>query len=109
MKYANRLTDKELREIYSLFTDSDGKINELNITKDERSIALEGYVEIPEWEEETLKENPDATVIIDDDYEITDYDVTVYHHSGNCTPDYRKWMYNKFGDEYAKDYLFSNC
>lgn len=48
MKYANRLTDKELREIYSMFIDSDGKINELNITKDDRSIALEGYVEIPE-------------------------------------------------------------
>ena len=105
MKYADKLTDEELREIYSLFIDSDGKINKLNITKDNRSIGLEGYVEIPEWEEERLKEDPKATVIIDD-YEITDYDVKVYHHSGNCTPDYRKWMYKKFGDEYARDYLF---
>lgn len=108
MKYANKLTDEELRELYSMFTDSDAKINELNITRDEQSIGLEGYVEIPEWEEEILKENPDATVIIDDDYEITDYDVKVYHHSGDCTPDYRKWMYKKFGDEYARDYLFNN-
>lgn len=108
MKYANRLTDEELREVYGLFIDSDGKINELNITRDECSIGLEGYVEIPEFEEERLKEDSNATIIIDDDYEITDYDVKVYHHSGNCTSDYRKWMYNKFGDEYARDYLFND-
>lgn len=101
MKYANRLTDEELREVYGLFIDSDGKINELNITRDEYSIGLEGYVEIPEFEKDRLKEDANATLIIDDDYEITDYDVKVYHHSGNCTLDYRKWMYNKFGDEYA--------
>ena len=33
MKYANRLTDEELIEVYGLFIDSDGKINELNITR----------------------------------------------------------------------------
>lgn len=107
MKYANRLTDEELREVYGLFIDSDGKIKELNITRDEYSIGLEGYVEIPEFEKDRLKEDANATLIIDDDYEITDYDVKVYHHSGNCTLDYRKWMYNKFGDEYARDYLFN--
>ena len=107
MKYANRLTDEELREVYGLFIDSDGKINELNITRDEYSIGLEGYVEIPEFEKDRLKEDANATLIIDDDYEITDYDVKVYHHSGNCMLDYRKWMYNKFGDEYARDYLFN--
>ncbi len=48
MKYANKLTDEELRELYSIFTDSDAKINELNITRDEHSIGLEGYIEIPE-------------------------------------------------------------
>ncbi len=107
MKYANRLTDEELREVYGLFINSDGKINELNITRDEYSIGLEGYVEIPEFEKDRLKEDANATLITDDDYEITDYDVKVYHHSGNCTLDYRKWMYNKFGDEYARDYLFN--
>ena len=100
------LTDDELREVYSLFIESNGKINELNISKDERSIGLEDYVEIPEFEEELLKENQNATIIIDDDYEITDYDVVVYHHSGDCTLIYRKYMYGKFGDAYARDYLF---
>lgn len=106
MKYASKLTDDELRELYALFIDSDGKVKELNITKDDHSIGLEGHVEIPEYEEELLKENPDATLIIDDDYEITDYEVCVYHHSGNCTRLYREYMYRKFGDVYARDYLF---
>lgn len=105
MKYASQLTDEELREIYSLFIDLDGKINELHITRDECSIGLEGCVEIPEFEKERLEEDPDATIILDDDYELTDFDVKVYYHSGNCTSDYRKWMYKRFGDEYARDYL----
>lgn len=105
MKYANRLTDEELRELYQLFTDTDATIKELNIIKDECSIALEGMIEFPEYEEAILRENPNATIITDDDYEITDFEVKVYHHSGYCTSDFRMWMYKKFGNEYARDYL----
>lgn len=105
MKYANRLTDAELRELYLLFTDSNAKINELNITRDEYSISLEGYIEIPEFDKEILKENPGATLVIDDDYKLDDFNVKVYHHSGNVTKEYRKYMYEKFGNEYARDFL----
>jgi len=105
MKYANRLTEEELRELYQLFTDSDATIKELNITKDDYSVGLEGVIEFPEFDEEYLKGNPNATITTDDDYELTDFEVKVYHHSGNCTPNYRMWMYKKFGDEYARDYL----
>ena len=105
MKYANKLTEEELRELYLLFTDEGAKINELNIIKDDVSIALEGYVEIPEFEEKILKENPNPTLIIDDDYELDDFNVKVYHHSGDLTKVYREYMYKKFGNEYAKEYL----
>ena len=105
MKYANKLTEEELRELYLLFTDEGAKINELNIIKDDASIALGGYVEIPEFDEEILKENPNATLIIDDDYELDDFNVKVYHHSGDLTKVYREYMYKKFGNEYAKEYL----
>ena len=106
MKYVNQLTDDELKALYMLFTDKGAKIHSLNIVKDEVSIALEGFVEIPEWDEEYLRDNPQATIIIDDDYELDDYDVKVYHHSGDVTKEYRQYMYEKFGDAYAKDYLF---
>ena len=105
MKYANRLTDAELRELYLLFTDDDAKITELNITKDDYSISLEGYIEIPEFDEEIFKENPGATLVIDDDYELDDFNVKVYHHSDDVTKEYRKYMYEKFGNEYARDFL----
>ena len=105
MKYANKLTEEELRELYLLFTDEGAKINELNIIKDDVSIALEGYIEIPEFEEEILKKNPNATFITDDDYELDDFNVKVYHHSGDVTKVYREYMYKKFGNEYAKEYL----
>lgn len=105
MKYVNRLSDEELKEIYKLFIEDDAIINELNITRDNYSIDLEGYIEVKEWEEDILKENPNATVILDDDYELTDYYVKVYSHSGNVTKLYRKYMYNKFGEQYAIDYL----
>lgn len=108
MKYANQLSEEELKELYLLFTDEGAVINELSITKNDYSIALEGYIEVPEWEEEILKENPGATVVLDDDYELSDYRVKVYHHSGDVTKIYREYMFKKFGSEYAKDYLL-NC
>ena len=105
MKYADKLTEKELKKIYQLFTDSDATIKELTITRFDNSICLDGVIEIPEYEEDLLKENPNATIVIDDDYEIDDYNVREFHHSGDCSLDYRKWMYKKFGNEYAVDYL----
>ena len=107
MKYANKLTDEELRELYLLFTDTDAKINELHITRDNYSISLEGCIEIPEFDERILKENPDATIVVDDDYELYDFNVGVYHHSGDVTSIYREYMYEKFGNDYAKYYLFN--
>ena len=107
MKYANKLTEEELRELYLLFVDDGATINELHIIKDDYSITLKGYIEIPEFDEEILKENPNATIVIDDDYELDDFDVKVYHHSGDVTKTYRKYMYKKFGNKYAKDYLLN--
>ena len=80
MKYANRLTEEELRELYLLFTDEGAKINELHIVKDDDSIALEGYVEIPEFDKEILKENPNATIVIDDDYELSFSILFIIHY-----------------------------
>ena len=105
MKYANQLTEEELRELYEILTDSDAIIKSFKIEKSDISISLLGNIEIPEYEEEILKEDPNATIIIDDEYEILDYDVILHHRGGNVTNDYRKWMYKKFGNEYAKDFL----
>ena len=98
MKYANRLTEDEIFEIFKLCS-GNSVIQELEIVKGKSSIELYGYIQIED------PENPEETIEVQDDYELTDFNVRVYDHSGDPTYDYRKWMYNKFGEEYAKDYL----
>lgn len=98
MKYVNRLTEAELFEIFKLCS-WDSVTYELEVVKGDDSIDLYGYIYIED------PEDPDETIKVQDNYELTDFNVRVYDHSGNPTYDYRKWMYNKFGDEYAKDYL----
>ena len=41
------------------------------------------------------------------DYSIDDFHVKAYYHSGNMNPRFRKWMYKRFGTEYAEEYLFN--
>lgn len=106
MKYLSKLTDAELTAIYKSFMLSTDKFVDLTITRDENSITLEGHICIPEEDEEYADE--DGYCLIDEDYEITDYDAKAYHHSGNMSYKLREYLYEKFGVEYAKDYLFMN-
>ena len=79
MKYADKLTDEELTELYKSFMGDNDEFVSLCITRDESSIALEGYIKIPDDEKEG------EWMEIDEDYEITDYTIKAYHHSGNMT------------------------
>lgn len=103
MKYANQLTDNDLKQIYQLMTDSDAEIMELNIDRHESSISLNGFIKIPDGEDGFLE-------WVDDDYAIDDYSVDVCHHSDgdNCEITYRKFMLDKFGTDYAVDYLLAD-
>lgn len=104
MKYADKLTDEELTELYKSFMGDKDEFVSLDITRDDNRIALKGYIKIPyDYDEDDCVD--DDMIEIDEDYEITDYDIKAYHHSGNMTKEYRTYMYNKFGDKYAKDYL----
>lgn len=101
MKYANKLTDEELTCLYKSFLGKDDEFVDLIITRDENSIALEGHIRIPDDEEDSI----DGMIEIDEDYEITDYSIKAFHHSGNMTRVFREYMYKKFKNRYAKDYL----
>lgn len=70
-------------------------------------ICLTGKIEIPEFEDEYLKTSPHATLIVDNDYDLSDYNVKIYHHSGNLNEIYRKYMLKTFGISYALDFLFN--
>ena len=101
MKYANKLTDEELTCLYKSFLGKDDEFVDLIITRDENSIALEGHIRIPDDEEDAI----DGMIEIDEDYEITDYSIKAFHHSGNMTRVFKEYMYKKFKNRYAKDYL----
>ena len=104
LKYANRLTDEQLKEIYQLFLCEDERIVYLDISRYDDEICLDGKIEI---EEEYLKVNPHATLVVDNDYVLSDYNVKIYHHSGNLNEIYRKYMLKTFGADYALDFLFN--
>ena len=104
LKYANRLTDEQLKEIYQSFLCEDDKIILLDISRYDDEICLDGKIEI---EEECLKVNPHATLVVDNDYVLSDYNVKIYHHSGNLNEIYRKYMLKTFGTDYALDFLFN--
>lgn len=104
LRYANRLTDEQLKEIYQSFLCEDDKIILLDISRYDDEICLDGKIEI---EEECLKVNPHATLVVDNDYVLSDYNVKIYHHSGNLNEIYRKYMLKTFGADYALDFLFN--
>lgn len=106
MKYLSKLTDAELTAIYKSFMTSTDKFVDLTIIRDENSITLEGHIRIPEEDKEYVDE--EGYCLIDEDYEITDYNVKSYHHSENMNYKLREYLYGKFGIEYAKDFLFMN-
>lgn len=104
LRYANRLTDEQLKEIYQSFLCEDDKIILLDISRYDDEICLDGKIEI---EEECLKVNPHETLVVDNDYVLSDYNVKIYHHSGNLNEIYRKYMLKTFGADYALDFLFN--
>ena len=104
LRYANRLTDEQLKEIYQSFLCEDDKIVLLDISRYDDEICLDGKIEI---EEECLKVNPHATLVVDNDYVLSDYNVKIYNHSGNLNEIYRKYMLKTFGTDYALDFLFN--
>ena len=101
MKYINKLNDEELTELFKLFMATDEEFVSLEIDRYDFFISLNGIVRIPD------DENDGDMIAVEDNYDISDYNVKVYSHSGNVTKDYRKYMYKKFGYKYAKDYLLN--
>lgn len=106
MKWVTQLSDEELTALYLSFMGEQDKFVDLTITRSESSIGLEGHIRIPEDDEDYADE--DGMCEIDEDYDITDYHVKSYHHSGNMTNVFRSYMYKKFGIAYAEEYLLEH-
>lgn len=99
MKYVSQLSDKELEEIFRVFMADDDVFESLEICRFDNCIDLNGAISFPD------NENPGDMLTVEENYSLTDYDVKVYTHSGDVTQEYRKYMYSRFGDVYAKEFL----
>jgi hypothetical protein len=99
MEFADRLTDTELRSLYQKFAEAENIVR-VKITRTPDDISLDGTVEV--------KLDTGQTIRTEDCYTLTDFDVVAHNHDGNILVNriYREYMYGKFGEEYARTYLF---
>ena len=83
----------------------EAKIKEVKITRTRTEVELYAVVEVPEFEEDLKDEN--ETTELEDLITLTDYEVIEGRIQRKATKEYRKYMYEKFGKEYAEDFLFT--
>ena len=107
MKYVNKLTDEELRNLFDTFI-GDAEIVELNITKGDNKVRLNGIIRMPDPYGDG--DETDDIIETDEQYEVDDYGVfsDKYHDAKDAsrlTKELRTALYAKFGEEYAKYYL----
>lgn len=106
MKYLDQLTDKEIENYYKTkLLEPEAKIQDIKITRTRTEVELYAVVEVPEFEEELKDEN--ETTELEDLITFTDYEVIEGRIQRKATKEYRKFMYEKYGKQYAEDFLFS--
>jgi|GEM_PF-1231747 len=105
MKYVNKLTDEEIIDLFKLFMGEDEVFVTATVSKYDKCIDIIGKVQVPSDIE------PDKMIEVEDVYGLYDFNVKAYTHSRNVKRQYREYMQQKFGNEYAsdyKDYLFAS-
>ena len=110
MKYINKLTDEELRKLFGAFV-GDAEVVSLKVIRNAEKIHLDGVIRIADPYGEGKK--TDDIVEVDERYEVDDYEFTPndwYDDEDilSATEKLRKTLYAKFGEAYAKDYLFAD-
>lgn len=106
MKYINQLTNQEIVDCYKdNLLEPEGKVKEAKVTRTKTDLELYAIVEVPEFEEELKAEQ--ETTEIEDLITFTDYEVIEGKIQRKATKKYRRFMYEKFGKQYAEDFLFS--
>lgn len=106
MKYLDQLTDKEIENYYkNSLLEPEAKIKEVKITRTRTEVELYAVVEVPEFEEDLKDEN--ETTELEDLITLTDYEVIEGRIQRQATKEYRRYMYEKFGNSYAEDFLFA--
>ncbi len=96
-KYINQLTEADLSQLFRLFCDDETDFCDM-IERDEKSILIAGV-------------KKGEFIVSRDGFRITDYRIYKCDWCGRREEEpsqgreYRKWMFDKFGPQYAEDYL----
>lgn len=102
LKYINQLNDNQLLELMKPYI-SDGFRKLISIDKYDDNIII--YVEIELDDDEYEGEK----MIVEDGYELYDYDVRIYDYQATNENEllkkYRQYLLNYFENQYALDYL----
>lgn len=100
MKYLTQLSEEEIKKLITFYT-GDAEIIEFSVETDTNSVYVDCLIRI-------CIEPDGEMVTCNDRYELNDYNVAVYDWGGNeseCLYNYRKWLLQRFGPQYAEDYL----
>ena len=89
-KYVDKLTDEDIKNLFELFYKKECKITK--IKREANQTYVKGLLSGSRYEE---------------DFYLTDYYVGCFTRRYEIIRAYRKFMYSKFGDEYAKYYLLN--
>ena len=110
MKYLNKLTDEELETLVDMWIFEGERLVEYKITEKRLTDKEDGY----EITIEGIVDCYDEFYTTTEVYQFYDFGVALgdleYEYDEEDYPDklieYREWMLNKFGNQYAIDYLF---
>lgn len=102
LKYINQLTEDQLIELIKIFTgDTYRELLDLVIEEDKIDVIVRVEEEDSECEEGYLS--------LEDSYTLFDYDVKIWDYYCSNKADlirqYREKLLNRFGNQYALDYL----
>lgn len=110
MKYLNKLTEEEIETLVEMWIFEGERLVEYKITKKKLTDKEDGY----EITIEGIVDCYDEFYTTTDVYQFYDFGVALgdleYEYDEEDYPEklieYREWMLNKFGNQYAIDHLF---
>ena len=100
-QYLNKLSEEELNDVLSIYSDESFR-GITHISEEDSYWIIESLASLYDYEE-------DVRFIISEEYIIDDYSGEPVKHVNyklrECDIEFRKYMLDKFGNQYAIDYL----
>ena len=97
MKYISQLTDKEIKTFFELQMPPNADLISFELEKDPVRCNISAVIQAPE-----------KTYVEHIHWHITDFEIEDFCSYGENTRAFRALMYERFGTEYAEDFLIGH-